>query len=130
MDKKTRSEKLWCIVQLCDLDSGQRRIKFGWIAVFWDAFIMKIGLELCTDVRKWIQKSERGESTIVRGGGKPWTKLERGIVNPVSKEKGQFRLQSLEKTKIVDNNKTCHSHFNIYVCWLISDYINTYTFLG
>lgn len=68
MGQKIRSDKLWWIVQLCDLDSGQRRIKFGWIGVFWNAFIMKIGLELGTDVRKWILTSWKGGSTM--SGGK------------------------------------------------------------
>lgn len=48
------------------------------------------------------------------------------MVNPLYKEKGQFWLQWLEKTKIVDNNKTCHYHLIVYIPWLLSDYTNTY----
>lgn len=67
MNRKTRSEKLWWIVQFCDSDSGQRRIKFGWLGVFWDSFITKIVLELGTDVRRWSLKSYKGGSIPDKG---------------------------------------------------------------
>lgn len=60
MNKKTRSEKLWWIGQLCDSDGGQKRIKFGWIELFWDGFIMKTELELGTVIRGWSLTSSKG----------------------------------------------------------------------
>ena len=60
MIKKRRSEKLWWIGQLCDSDGGQKRIKFGWIELFWDGFIMKTELELGTVIRGWSLTSSKG----------------------------------------------------------------------
>lgn len=65
MSEKKRSEKLLCIVQLCASDSGQRTVKFWWIRIFWNAFMMKTKLELETNVRGWTW-SYRKESTFQR----------------------------------------------------------------
>lgn len=62
---RKQDQRNYYVLFNCVLQSGQRTVKFWWIRIFWNAFIMKTKLELETNIRGWTW-SYRKESTFQR----------------------------------------------------------------